>query len=98
MFRRLRNSSDKSILAGLSGEQVVQRVELYAKMQELIQLRNRVEFLESDLPRMKELYRRLTIMIKQAEEDYKWMEERIDFLENENRRLRELLSSRRQQT
>ena len=81
----------------LSSDEIMQRIYIYLKEIELEQLRERVSFLKSDLPRLEASYKRLTQLIREAEEDYEWMAKRIVELEENNKRLREALMQRGKQ-
>jgi shikimate kinase len=81
----------------LSSDEIMQRIDIYLKEIELEQLRERVSFLKSDLPRLEASYKRLTQLIREAEEDYEWMAKRIVELEENNKRLREALMQRGKQ-
>jgi len=81
----------------LSSDEIMQRIDIYLKEIELEQLRERVSFLKSDLPRLEASSKRLTQLIREAEEDYEWMAKRIVELEENNKRLREALMQRGKQ-
>jgi len=78
----------------ISPDEIMQRIDVIVKKNELEQLKERIAFLRSDLPRLEASYMRLMQLIKEAEEDYEWMNKRIAELERENERLRELYKKR----
>lgn len=84
--------SSKNII---SAEQLMKMIELLVKKEEVEQLKKRVDFLEHDLPRVKDRYERLEKMIKEAEEDHSWMQGRLEELERENKKLKDLLASKK---
>ncbi|MEM3637120.1 MAG: hypothetical protein QXX17_08150 [Conexivisphaerales archaeon] len=73
----------------------MRRIETYDKYIELKQLKTRVQFLKSDLPRVEDAYKRFVRMTQEAETDLEWMQMRLKELEEENERLKEMLASNR---